>query len=315
MKVTIELAPGTVKRALILGGGLLMMGAAALALAVPVTYSEGSVLTAKSLNDNFANVEQRLAALEVNERACPAAYTQDTSITGIVDCKNGDDEVVKVGNGPSAFWIDRYESSVWDGANQRFGSADDSLEGGGFPKNGQSSNPWVAKSVSGKAPARFITWFQAQQACRASGKRLPNGEEWLAAGRGTPDPTTPTATDCNISGANSRDTGQGTTCQSHWGAQDMIGNLWEWTADWHAGLGDTTTSSNWPSDYGSDGAWNITSSANSEDGATLVGAPVAAVRGGSWDSGGTNSGLFALALSDSPTFWRRSRGFRCLLPR
>src|SRR5262249_16884910 len=45
---------------------------------------------------------------------CPIGYIRDLSVPNIVLCKQGVDEVVKVGRKGSAFWIDRYEASVWD---------------------------------------------------------------------------------------------------------------------------------------------------------------------------------------------------------
>jgi formylglycine-generating enzyme required for sulfatase activity len=37
-------------------------------------------------------------------------------------------------------------------------------------------------------PSRNITWFQAQEACASSGKRLPTSAEWQVGADGTPDP-------------------------------------------------------------------------------------------------------------------------------
>src|SRR6185503_7301258 len=44
---------------------------------------------------------------------CPVGYARDTTSMTYVMCKKGADEVVKVGRGASAFWIDRYEGSIW----------------------------------------------------------------------------------------------------------------------------------------------------------------------------------------------------------
>src|SRR5262249_56862609 len=50
------------------------------------------------------------------------------------------------------------------------------------------TNDIYALSLPGVTPSGFITWFQAQQACANSGKRLPSSAEWQAAVAGTPDP-------------------------------------------------------------------------------------------------------------------------------
>jgi formylglycine-generating enzyme required for sulfatase activity len=280
---------------------------------------------------------------------CPAGYIKaakpfvPANPTSVL-CKKTDDEVVKVGTGGAAFWIDRYEASVWEGSTQRFANGDDSNLGSTFGKNGQSSMPWVARSVSSVTPSRYTTWFQAQAACRAGGKRLPNGEEWLAAARGTSDP--PGNNDgsqnkkCNTqssSMAGVRSTGnagdpanmtQGNGCFSDWGADDMVGNLWEWTAEWYASahlLGlmyngmpitepDTEAQTPWlDSSYNGDRTWGILS-APYDGSDNRRGLPTATLRGGSWELGSA-SGIFALDLNDAPPDFGKSFGFRCALPR
>ena len=55
-----------------------------------------------------------------------------------------------------------------------------------------------ALSIPGVQPSACITWFQANQACRLSGKRLARNDEWQAAAQGTPVPGTDNGTtDCN----------------------------------------------------------------------------------------------------------------------
>ena len=166
-----------------------------------------------------------------------------------------------------------------------------------------------------------MTWFQAQQACRASGKRLPNGEEWLAAATGTNDPGAHDDSGgfCVTNGTKARTTGGGTACQSRWGAQDMIGSVWEWTSEWYAGLGDQTTPvGTWPAtasgnDYKGDGTWNIASSARDGVSGWTKGLPAAALRGGGW-SDLARAGLFSLSLLNAPSSWSSNIGFRCISP-
>ena len=60
------------------------------------------------------------------------------------------------------------------------------------------TNDIYAVSLPGVTPSAFITWFQAQQACKNAGKRLPSNAEWQAAVAGTPDPGPDNGTtDCN----------------------------------------------------------------------------------------------------------------------
>jgi formylglycine-generating enzyme required for sulfatase activity len=112
-----------------------------------------------------------------------------------------------------------------------------------------------------------------------------------------------------------RNAGEGTQCVSGWGAQDMIGNVLEWTDEWYAGPGaDNTTATPWPTPDNADGTWNIASSAyNSVPATPATGIPAAAARGGNC-SFGTLDGVFALNLAYAPSFWDPGIGFRCVLP-
>ena len=42
----------------------------------------------------------------------------------------------------------------------------------------QCTNDVYALSLAGVTPSGYVTWFQAQQACANSGKRLPSSAEW-----------------------------------------------------------------------------------------------------------------------------------------
>ncbi len=100
-----------------------------------------------------------------------------------------------------------------------------------------------AVSIPGVKPSACITWFQAQQACALSGKRLITNGEWQRAAAGTPD-----GAPCLVSAGGPGNTGTA-GCVSSWGAFDMVGNVWEWVDQW----GDRADGcDNWSAGFGSD---------------------------------------------------------------
>jgi formylglycine-generating enzyme required for sulfatase activity len=111
-----------------------------------------------------------------------------------------------------------------------------------FPENGNWTAPLYAVSIPGVLPSACLSWFQAVQACALSDKHLITNGKWQRAAAGTSDPGANdglTNAKCNAFSAGFRKAGQaGATpggadsCISNWGAQDMVGNLWEWTEQW-----------------------------------------------------------------------------------
>lgn len=303
--------------------GAVFLGARLVARAdtttIPNTLQDGNTLTARQLNDNFAAVTE---ALNNANTDCPRGYTRVTNEAGFpvgaVLCRKGADDVVKVGEGASAFWADRFEASVWDNfaatsPSQPYGTANDNYPST-FPDTGQWSVKLYAVSKSGFVPSMYLTWFQANAACRASGKRLLTGSEWLSMAKGTPDDPGK----CNTTGSVVRATNAAGACVSDWGAQDAIGNVAERNDEWYAGLGDASMSATpWPAsgvsgDYGGDGTWGIASKAYPGTSGPVTGLPAPAVRG-SDNTYGTASGIFALYVAASPSYWSAGTGFRCVV--
>ena len=222
--------------------------------------------------------------------------------------------------------LDRYESSVWRVPNPnttnaplvakiQLGTATQAdLTAGGATQlgtvvddyapctdNGQNcADDIYAVSLPAVVPAANITWFQAQEACANSAKRLPTSAEWQLAATGTPDagPDNGT-TSCNSDSGSVALTGARKDCQSARGAFDMVGNLDEWVAEW---VPLSTGCSSW--------------GALSDDFMCLLGAsttdvgPGALLRGGDFRSR-TAAGPLAVVGSGGPFNARAFIGFRC----
>jgi len=311
----------------------------------------GSAVTADpggALATQLAALQSQVAALQARVTAedpdCPSGYTRVAGATPGVVCSRPVsiggmtlvDEVVKVGARRSAFWVDRYEASVHLAAtgvrlgesNTAGGTVGLTVDTSGLTPSGQrprdAAGPAQALSHPGQ-PTVNITWFQANEACRASGKRLLERDEWFAAASGTVDGAA-----CNVSTFGARAAAASNGCTSTAGAQDMIGNVWEWTNEWYASAGQVTSPAQtaigarvtgirvndaltpWPADYNGDGTWNITSTVYN-DAEGQIGIPSAARRGGTWDDG-SRAGVFALYLNVGPSYRDPSIGFRCVVP-
>lgn len=273
--------------------------------------------------------------------ACPADFTLDTAASTAVmtvcfrTLAGGRDEVVKVGRGATAFWIDRYEATAFERAT---GARSDSLTGlgdtGQWTTTG-SRESLVAVSRPGVMPSGNVNWFQAAALCNAAGKRLMTRLEWFAAADGMTTVEATSGNNCNVSNTppGPRATGMGNNCASSWGAQDMVGNLWEWTDEWYASVGALTalppaTSSTtpavtgrrvndeadvWPPTYGGDRTWNVSSVVNNTAD-NQIGIPSAAIRGNNWTRG-PQAGVFTIDLGHGPSYRSSSIGFRCVSPR
>jgi hypothetical protein len=222
--------------------------------------------------------EASLDATPLRTRAAQGACEPTVPGTGVM---------VEVG--PTC--VDKYEASVWSSPT---GGTQYGTTGDNYPCNddGQNCDNIYARSVPGVIPSRFITWFQAQQALANSGKRLPTSAEWQAAVAGTPDSDL-----CNVSNHAVQRTGTNPACISRFGANDMVGNLWEWVADW---------------DEESDGCATNTFGSDATcfgDAGTPTRVPAMLTRGGFYGAG-TRAGPFAADAGVQGRVARLGQGFR-----
>lgn len=220
--------------------------------------------------------------------------------------------------------MDKYEASVWrvtdpSGVNKKLvakirkGKATEAnliaagatqLGAGGddyapCADDGSGCTDTFAVSLQGVAPAAYVDWFQAQQACKNSRKRLPTNAEWQAAVAGTPDPGPDNGTtDCNTATSSASLTGSRSSCISSDGAFDMVGNLFEWVADWG------------PLSTACPGWGPFSGDYMCLSGASTGGGPGALLRGGNFYFGSFAGPLAVLGFT-VPTRSFSGIGFRC----
>jgi hypothetical protein len=224
--------------------------------------------------------------------------------------------------------MDKYETSVWrvPGATtinkslvskiQQDKATPADLAAGGATQLGLASGDYAscapsgqncvndvyAVSLPGIIPSGYATWFQAQAACKNSRKRLPSNAEWQAAVMGTPDPGPDNGTtDCNTIAFTAVNTGSRTSCVSADGAFDMVGNLYEWVADW---VPRSTACGTWSPGVSPTGDFDCLA------GAATTGEPGALVRGDNYNVG-AGAGPLAVRGDFPPSTAFGNVGFRC----
>jgi len=201
-----------------------------------------------------------------------------------------------------AIRLDRYEVT-----NRRYSACE---------KSGACSPPSLLSSHVRKSyyrnpefadyPVVFVSWQQANTFCQHAGGRLPTEAEWEHAAKGDAPSTrvypwgneAPDCSKANLGGPGSciGDTdrvGRRPLGASPFGAMDMAGNVWEWTADWYGA-----------SYYEKSPGRNPR---GPEHGSLKV------MRGGCWLSG-ADSLRVSCRKAELPATWAYNVGFRCAYP-
>jgi sulfatase modifying factor 1 len=127
----------------------------------------------------------------------------------------------------SEYWIDRHPVT-----NRQFAAF--------ARETGFGGTEWRQAFFPGKEdhPVVLISWDDACAYATWCGKRLPTEAEWEKAARGTDGRRYPwenrwDGTRCNVTGRGTTPVGAYPEGVSPYGCQDMVGNVWEWVADWY----------------------------------------------------------------------------------
>ncbi|MBI2374760.1 MAG: formylglycine-generating enzyme family protein [Deltaproteobacteria bacterium] len=211
------------------------------------------------------------------------------------------------------FLIDRHEVS--NAQYTRFVS-----ETGYRPKGA-----WrVAKAVARpRHPVTLVTFEDAEAYARWVGRRLPTEAEWEKAARGTSGATYPWGSEWRegavqvradvLEGPFEIESSPGGA--SPFGANDMAGNVWEWTGDWYDRFQYAAQAGVIPKnpDGPPEGAepeerFRATKTAGGNERSTRK-----VVRGGGWYGDPKELARVSLRAAMNPTHWAEDTGFRCVV--
>jgi len=153
------------------------------------------------------------------------------------------------------YWIDRTEVSVEQ--YMTCVNAGECVETRGFvgvalDRGYMSLDDYFTEAEFSNFPIVRVNWYEAGSYCNWRGMRLPSEAEWEKAARGTESRTYPWGETLDCTRANVdpcagdlKEVDSLPDGASPYGAVNMIGNVWEWVADWYdAGYYDKSPESN-----------------------------------------------------------------------
>jgi formylglycine-generating enzyme required for sulfatase activity len=176
--------------------------------------------------------QQRIEALQ-NQLTAVAAATRINKVDGLryayippgkftMGCSPGDAGCFDNETPPHEVEITR---GFWMGQTEATQAAYEKL---------MKTNPSSFKGAD--RPVESVSWDQAKAFCEAAGLRLPTEAEWEYAARaGSKESRYGALDQVGWYGSNSKGQTQPVAAKSPnaWGLYDMLGNVWEWTADWY----------------------------------------------------------------------------------